>query len=299
MICMSKYSNLVEFVQPDQLSNAIEGFKFNFLSCGRWKVTHHKKVESKTLPYYRIAYIVEGKVNFTYGSKEHSLKKGDVLLTRPNALYAVEVLDPNTEFLFIYFTLSTAYLESEFLNIIGYHHSPIVYHTKEKSLYYLFCRILEEFEEKNPGYYLLCQNLFKAICIHVYREQANKTDSTISIEIDDVRNVLFNATKFIQDHIYKRITVEMIASHVNFSSSYLFNIFKEKLNMSPQKYIASSKINKAKELLEYSDYSISELASMLGFSSSQHFSKAFKNHTGLTPSEARQNYRPKSNGDVT
>lgn len=295
---MSNYSSLIEFVQPDHLSTVIEGFKFNFLSCGRWKVTHHKKVEGKTLPYYRIAFIVEGKINFTYGNKEYVLNKGDVLLTRPNALYAVEVLESNTEFLFIYFTLSTAYLESEFLSIIGYHKSPIVYHSKEKPLQILFCRILEEFEEKNPGYYLLCQNLFKAICIHVYRKQLNKPDYSKSCEINDIKNVLFDATKFIQDHIYEKITVEMIASHVNFSSSYLFNVFKEKLNVSPQKYIATSKINKARELLQYSDYSISELASMLGFSSSQHFSKAFRNHTGLTPREARQLYHSKANVDV-
>lgn len=285
---MSKYTTLIERVKPDSLSLAIDNLNINFQSCGHWFVKHKRKVDGKTLPYYRLAYIVKGHVDYKYNGEHYTLTEGDVLLTRPNTLYEVDVLDDKTEFLFIYFSLSTAYLEQGFLEMINYNQSPIVYKCIDKPIYYLFSRILEEFDDRKPGYYLMCQNLFKAICVHINRFQHNHSTFTTETSIDNVGKILLSATVFIQKNIYNKLTIEMIANHVNVSPNYLFKIFKSKLKVSPSSYITQIKIGLAQNLLLNSDYSIMEVASMLGFSSSQHFSQVFKKNLEVTPKDFRK-----------
>ena len=95
---------------------------------------------------------------------------------------------------------------------------------------------------------------------------------------------------FIHTHIKDRITIEDIAEHTGKSVSYISRLFKSEMNQSVSDYIRSAKIEKAKNMLRYSQVSLVEISSYLSFSSQSHFIKIFKDETGMTPKKYRSQY---------
>jgi AraC-like DNA-binding protein len=69
------------------------------------------------------------------------------------------------------------------------------------------------------------------------------------------------------------------------SYSYLSSFFSEMEGITIEKYLILQKIEKAKELLSYSEMNVSEISYQLNYSSSQHLSRQFKSITGMSPSE--------------
>ncbi len=92
---------------------------------------------------------------------------------------------------------------------------------------------------------------------------------------------------YIYSHINSRITIEELAEYVNLSPSYLSRLFKKELGVSVSEYIIKRKVEKAQNLLRYSDSSIIDIANYLSFSSQSHFIQVFKNTVGLTPKKYR------------
>lgn len=67
--------------------------------------------------------------------------------------------------------------------------------------------------------------------------------------------------------------------------SYLSTLFKKEVGMSISEYVQSAKVNEAKNLLSYTSYSMSDIASLLIFYDQSHFIRVFKKYTGVTPKQ--------------
>ncbi|MDD6290440.1 MAG: helix-turn-helix transcriptional regulator [Lachnospiraceae bacterium] len=97
---------------------------------------------------------------------------------------------------------------------------------------------------------------------------------------------------YIYSHIHYRITVRELAEYLHLSESYLSKLFRKEMGVSVSSYILDLKIEKAKNLLQYSDYNIVDIANYLSFSSQSHFIQTFQKKTGLTPHKYRtQHFR--------
>lgn len=97
---------------------------------------------------------------------------------------------------------------------------------------------------------------------------------------------------YIYSHIHYRITLKELADYLNLSESYLSKLFQKEMGLSVSSYILNLKIDKAKNLLQYSEYTVSDIANYLAFSSQSHFIQVFQKKTGLTPHKYRShNFR--------
>lgn len=106
-------------------------------------------------------------------------------------------------------------------------------------------------------------------------------------KLEQILNDYFNAEK----PSYKSLpTVRSIAEEVNLSPSYLSDLLRNTTGQNAQQYIQNHVIEKAKELLTTTNFSVSEIAYQLGFEYSQSFSKLFKKNTRQTPLEYRQSF---------
>lgn len=92
---------------------------------------------------------------------------------------------------------------------------------------------------------------------------------------------------YIYSHIHYRITIQELAAHLNLSENYLSKLFHKEMGIPVSLYILNLKIEKAKNLLQYSDYNIVEIANYLSFSSQSHFIQVFQKKTGSTPHKYR------------
>lgn len=105
------------------------------------------------------------------------------------------------------------------------------------------------------------------------------------------KNPRINKCKdFVFSHLHDRITLEDLAAEADCNPNYLSQLFKECEGISISGYILQEKINRAKNLLIYSDYSYIEIATYLGFSSQSHLGTQFKKHTGYTLRQYREIY---------
>ena len=104
---------------------------------------------------------------------------------------------------------------------------------------------------------------------------------------DDTR-LSHDVYHYVMNHISESIKTEDIADALFMSRSYLSSSFRKQTGMTLVGYIHKIKIEKAKELLLDPTKSIGLISDYLGYSSSSHFNRVFKEITGLTPLEFRK-----------
>ena len=90
---------------------------------------------------------------------------------------------------------------------------------------------------------------------------------------------------YMDEKVTEPITIEQICHKFFLSRTSLQSLFKLYLHNSPKSYLLSLKLQKSKELIRENQYTISEIADMLGFSSIHYFSRLFKKYFDLSPSE--------------
>jgi AraC family transcriptional regulator len=86
-------------------------------------------------------------------------------------------------------------------------------------------------------------------------------------------------------------SLEALAAQAGVTPTHFCRIFKKANGISPHQYVMKAKLNRAVELLSQSDASLALIADSLGFTSQSHFTRAFRQFTGRTPSEFRQQGR--------
>jgi len=98
------------------------------------------------------------------------------------------------------------------------------------------------------------------------------------------------AKDYVFKHLHSEIRVQDISKHIGINKDYLSDLFHRSEGMTLQNYIKQEKIRQAEYLLKYQDYSISEIANYLSYSSQSHFSHCFKEIKGMTPMQYRNKY---------
>ena len=101
-------------------------------------------------------------------------------------------------------------------------------------------------------------------------------------QCETIKNLLIQKVQEgdIENHFSVR-TLLITALHKDYS--LISRLFTECEKYTIEQFYIFQKLEKAKEWLQYNQFSIAEIASRLGYSSSQHFSSQFKKATGHTP----------------
>lgn len=100
--------------------------------------------------------------------------------------------------------------------------------------------------------------------------------------------------EYIDSHLNEHLTLAVLSEQIGLSAGHLSAIFKKEMNQTIGEYIQNMRIETAKNMLNYSEYTYSQISSALAFSSQSHFTKVFREKTGYTPREYRMKYYTKS-----
>jgi len=97
---------------------------------------------------------------------------------------------------------------------------------------------------------------------------------------------------YIDHHLQQPLTVDRLAKALGLSNSYVSIVFKRETGVAVSEYIRRKRVDTARVLLQYTEFSCMEIAEYLCFSSDSHFSRVFRQYTGQTPTEYRRlNFR--------
>lgn len=129
----------------------------------------------------------------------------------------------------------------------------------------------------------VCELHHRMVCDFTQRMLDHQNSKSIS-------KAVTKTVEYIYNNINNRITLEEIAESVQLSPSHLSRLFKKEMGASVSDYIRDKKIERAKNLLQYSDYSFVEIANYLSFASQSHFIKTFEEYEGMTPKKYRDQF---------
>jgi len=96
-----------------------------------------------------------------------------------------------------------------------------------------------------------------------------------------------NLKTYIEANLEYNIDFSMLAKMFHYNEKYLGRLFKKEVGMSFSQYINSRRVERARELLQATDESITNIATKCGFNNVTYFNRVFKKYYGATPGEVR------------
>ena len=124
--------------------------------------------------------------------------------------------------------------------------------------------------------------IHKELCeAYVKRMQAQKKHRLYSKPVSQ-------CIDYIYDHLHEKILLEDLADVAGVSTSYISKLFHSEVNVTIAQYIQQKRVDAAKNLLIFTEYSISDIANYLQFSTESYFISVFGKFCGLTPKKFRE-----------
>jgi AraC-like DNA-binding protein len=107
------------------------------------------------------------------------------------------------------------------------------------------------------------------------------------ILVEKIKTIIIELIHYNEKQLIINLS-DYLSIKLKYSYTYLANLFSKNQGETIEHFFIGHKIEKAKELLIYSDMNITEIADQLKYSSAAHLSNQFKKITGLTPSQYKQ-----------
>lgn len=159
------------------------------------------------------------------------------------------------------------------------------YITKPFSSTYLKVRVENLLKKRQELQRLYCSSLL---------DNANVKVPALSSEIPSLaisdydRKFMEKLTALIENNISNgNLVIEDLATELAVSRSVFFRKLKSLTGLAPIEFIKEMRVKKAARLIVSTDDNMSQIAYMVGFNDSRYFSKCFKAHYGVTPTEYR------------
>ena len=135
----------------------------------------------------------------------------------------------------------------------------------------------------------LVENKLEELLICLIRNELNENNNIkLVMSTTELENHLVNdIVTLLKDNIYARINLEDISRQLFYSKTYLNNIFQKNVGYTIMQYYTELKIQEAKKLLR-ENVSSADIADKLHFESATYFTKVFKKHAKMTPSQYKK-----------
>ncbi len=111
----------------------------------------------------------------------------------------------------------------------------------------------------------------------LYRDQ----EKTVNPLMENVKEYLLKNLEF-------EITLQDLANIFHYNPKYLGRLFKKEMGIPLHEYVSEKRLERAKELIENSSFSITQIAMKVGFSNITYFNRVFKNKYGRSPRSFRK-----------
>lgn len=242
---------------------------------GDWRSVPH------THTCTELFYCMRGKGQFNIEGALHSVSPDDMIAVNP--------LVEHTEL-----SLNANPLEYVVLGIEGV---EFLFENKNSGYAFLTCReaheeilfllkmLLHEVDENADGCETVCQDLLEVLLFTLVR--ANNITVRPGAE-KRTNKECAAAKRYLDENFRENISLDRLAEVTHINKYYLAHAFQKEYGTSPINYLIRRRIAESKALLASTDYSLSEISGMMGFSSPSYFSQSFHKLESLSPTEYRR-----------
>lgn len=289
-------SNLFEY--SDVLNSPIEAFICESPRC-------HLPVEAHWHYFVEILYIYRGEVTVTCNEHRYLLPSGSLILLPPQAIHRISSAGEQTDIRYacVKFNINKIQPVGNYLpnlnvqlrRIAQLPNPPLVF--TENDLNHIsfsdfFTQIVEEAENRAYGYNSYIYSMLSELMVKILRSwyYAGHLMHTDTIE-EQNDYALQDILVYIDEHSHENISVENLARMCNMSYSYFAKLFHKQFGQSCKQYIEFIRLNKAENLLLFTELDLTEIAGETGFADCSHLIRCFRKKYAITPKQFRMKHQ--------
>ena len=254
-------------------------------SCGTYRLKTVKRLPTlrpKGRLDYQLLYIVSGKGHFYFHGEDRVVYAGRMVLIQPRQEQRYEYFgEDKPEVYWVHFT------GSDVKNILRSYNIPMddpIFYSGASSTYsYLFKEMIHELQNCKTGYEDLLTMYLRQIFLLVQRTRQEERP-TVSTYIQEEMEF---ARRYFNEHYNEPISIQEYAESRNMSVCYFQRNFKQIVKHTPMQYLLTIRVNNAASLLETTDYSMAEIAAIVGYEDPLYFSRLFRKIKGVSPRDYR------------
>ena len=255
-------------------------------SCGTYRLKNHKKLPTwspRGRVDYQLLFIASGKTHFYIGGKDQVVTAGHMVLFQPKEEQHYEYFgEDKPEVYWVHFTGSAV---KEILRSYDIPLDEHIFFSGTPAAYtQLFKNMIEEFQTCRVGYKEMLEMNLRQLFMMIQRTRLEKppiVTTAVQLEMDYAR-------QYFHDHYNEPINIEEYALSRHTSISLFMRNFKKVFGVSPKQYILNIRMNNAQNLLESTDYTVAEIAAIVGYDNSLYFSRIYHKQKGQAPSDYRK-----------
>jgi len=220
-------------------------------------------------PNHEYVYCVSGRGTVVVNGISHRFDTGTIYVTAAGTPHSEQDFT-ESEIIYFYFELPIAQF------------SEGVFRDKSGSVLSILRKIQNEEREKLPRGNEMKNALLTQLLIETTRTETDISDNKGISPI----------IKYIDENSSLKLDVHSLAKKAGYSYDRFRHIFRERTGMAPGDYIIERRVDMAKKLMENDvSASLTYIAYECGFSTSSHFSNAFRSKVGISPGEYRKRLR--------
>ncbi|MBD2102442.1 helix-turn-helix transcriptional regulator [Leptolyngbya sp. FACHB-261] len=137
------------------------------------------------------------------------------------------------------------------------------------------------------GSRLYAESAATFLATHLLRHYSTRKHTIRNYAGGLTKHKLRQAVEYINEHLAEDVSLQAIALELNMSHYYFCRLFKRSMGITPYQYLIQQRVERAKQLLKQKSMPIADIASQIGFSDQSHFTKQFRQYTGITPKAFR------------
>ena len=247
-----------------------------------WHSTLH------THPFTELFYVVDGKGEFNIQGQRFPVKANDFVIINPQVEHT-ELSSPDEPLEYIVLGINGL----SFSNLTpvsegGHPFSFFNLRDEQKDILRYLNAMVQEATSQQMSYELVCHNLLEILLIKILRHQ--HFDLEVGKQSKATKDISF-IKHYLETYYHESIQLEDLASMTHLSRFYISHSFKKEIGMSPMEYLIDIRIKESKILLRTTNYSISQVADIVGFTTPTYFSKQFRKSTGVSPTDYREQFQ--------
>lgn len=153
----------------------------------------------------------------------------------------------------------------------------------------LMLEMLKEYQKEEPYYELVVKsNLLKllSILIRAYRQEHDY--AAANNRFYKYRPMIAKVIEHIHKHYDQELRIDQMCRMTNLSKTYFCDLFKHFTGKTFNDYLIDYRIKRSTELLIQTNLTITDICYQVGFNDLTYFSRAFKKHTGISPSHYKK-----------
>ncbi|MDL2302201.1 helix-turn-helix domain-containing protein [Lachnospiraceae bacterium OttesenSCG-928-D06] len=254
-------------------------------SCGIYRLLSRPVMETyrpEGREDYQLLFIVSGRVRVTFfdGSLAES-RAGNMILYRPGQYQQYHYfLEDNPEVYWLHFT---GYQVEEMLSEIGFHETDVLFTGVAAEYKEIFLYIIRELQISSNGFEEMTALYLRQLFLLIKRNQMEGSGSSQN----QIKKEMQEAVHYFNENYAQNIEIETYAQKQHMSVCWFIRSFKKYMGITPLQYLTSIRINRATKLLSDTEYTVSEISSIVGYDNPLYFSRIFKKNMGISPKNFR------------